>query len=43
DYKQGQSVVAFGHPAGKDFTITRGIISAVRFESDFFESTALKL
>jgi S1-C subfamily serine protease len=38
DYKQGQSVVAFGHPAGKDFTITRGIISAVRFESDFFES-----
>ena len=36
DYKQGQSVVAFGHPAGKDFTITRGIISAVRF--DFFES-----
>jgi serine protease Do len=38
DYKQGQNVVAFGHPAGKDFTITRGIISAVRFESDFFES-----
>ena len=38
DYKQGQSVVAFGHPAGKDFTITRGIISAVRFESDFFET-----
>ena len=38
DYKQGQSVVAFGHPAGKDFTITRGIISAIRFESDFFES-----
>ena len=38
DYKQCQSVVAFGHPAGKDFTITRGIISAVRFESDFFES-----
>jgi S1-C subfamily serine protease len=38
DYKQGQGVVAFGHPAGKDFTITRGIISAVRFESDFFES-----
>ena len=38
DYKQGQSVVAFGHPASKDFTITRGIISAVRFESDFFES-----
>ena len=38
DYKQGQSVVAFGHPAGKDFTITRGIISAVRFESDFFEA-----
>ena len=38
DYKQGQEVVAFGHPAGKDFTITRGIISAVRFESDFFES-----
>ena len=38
DYKQGQSVVAFGHPAQKDFTITRGIISAVRFESDFFES-----
>jgi S1-C subfamily serine protease len=21
DYKQGQSVVAFGHPAGKDFTL----------------------
>lgn len=38
DYKQGQSVVAFGHPASKDFTITRGIISAVRYESDFFES-----
>ena len=38
DYKQGQSVVAFGHPAQKDFTITRGIISAVRFETDFFES-----
>jgi serine protease Do len=38
NYKQGQSVVAFGHPAGKDFTITRGIISAVRFESDFFEA-----
>ena len=38
NYNQGQEVVAFGHPAGKDFTITRGIISAVRFESDFFES-----
>ncbi|MEY3811980.1 MAG: hypothetical protein RIT11_1103, partial [Pseudomonadota bacterium] len=24
DYKQGQNVVAFGHPDGKDFTITRG-------------------
>jgi len=38
DYKQGQNVVAFGHPNGKDFTITRGIISAVRYETDFFES-----
>ena len=38
DYKPGQGVVAFGHPAGKDFTITRGIISAIRYETDFFES-----
>ena len=38
NYKQGQNVVAFGHPDGKDFTITRGIISAVRYETDFFES-----
>ena len=38
DYKQGQNVVAFGHPYGKDFTITRGIISAIRYETDFFES-----
>jgi len=38
DYKPGQSVVAFGHPAGKDFTITRGIISAIRYETDFFEA-----
>jgi S1-C subfamily serine protease len=38
DYKQGQNVVAFGHPNGKDFTITRGIISAIRYETDFFES-----
>ena len=38
DYKQGQNVVAFGHPNGKDFTITRGIISAIRYEKDFFES-----
>ena len=38
DYKQGQNVVAFGHPNNKDFTITRGIISAVRYETDFFES-----
>ena len=38
DYKQGSGVVAFGHPAGKDFTITRGIISAVRYETDFFEA-----
>ena len=37
DYKQGSGVVAFGHPAGKDFTITRGIISAIRYETDFFE------
>jgi S1-C subfamily serine protease len=38
DYKQGQNVVAFGHPNGKDFTITRGIISAIRYETEFFES-----
>ena len=38
DYKQGQNVVAFGHPNGKDFTITRGIISAIRYETDFYES-----
>ena len=38
DYKPGSGVVAFGHPAGKDFTITRGIISAVRYETDFFEA-----
>ena len=38
DYKQGQNVVAFGHPNGKDFTITRGITSAIRYETDFFES-----
>ena len=38
DYKQGSGVVAFGHPAGKDFTITRGIISAIRYETDFFEA-----
>ena len=38
DYKQGLGVVAFGHPAGKDFTITRGIISAIRYETDFFEA-----
>jgi len=38
DYKPGQGVVAFGHPASKDFTITRGIISAIRYETDFFES-----
>ena len=38
EYKQGSGVVAFGHPAGKDFTITRGIISAIRYETDFFEA-----
>jgi S1-C subfamily serine protease len=38
DYKPGQGVVAFGHPANKDFTITRGIISAIRYETEFFES-----
>ena len=38
DYKEGSGVVAFGHPAGKDFTITRGIISAIRYETDFFEA-----
>ena len=38
NYKQGQNVVAFGHPDGKDFTITRGIISAVRYETNFFEA-----
>ena len=31
-------MVAFGHPDGKDFTITRGIISAVRYETNFFEA-----
>jgi len=38
DYNSGQGVVAFGHPANKDFTITRGIISAIRYENNFFES-----
>ena len=38
DYKPGQGVVAFGHPASKDFTITRGIISAIRYETEFFEA-----
>jgi S1-C subfamily serine protease len=38
DYKPGQGVVAFGHPANKDFTITRGIISAIRYETEFFEA-----
>ena len=38
DYKQGSGVVAFGHPAGKDFTITRGSITAVSYETDFFEA-----
>ena len=29
---QGESVVAFGHPAGQDFTASTGIISGQRFE-----------
>ena len=32
NYKQGDKTVAFGHPYDKDFTITRGIISGIRFE-----------
>ena len=31
-YNQGDNTVAFGHPYGKDFTITRGIISGIRYE-----------
>ena len=31
-YNQGDNTVAFGHPHGKDFTITRGIISGIRYE-----------
>ena len=29
---QGEPVVAFGHPAGQDFTASTGIISGQRFE-----------
>ena len=32
DYQQGEDVVAFGHPYSKDFTLTRGIISSIRYE-----------
>ena len=32
NYKQGDNTVAFGHPYSKDFTITRGIISGIRYE-----------
>lgn len=31
-YSQGDNTVAFGHPYSKDFTITRGIISGIRYE-----------
>ena len=30
--QQGEDVVAFGHPYSKDFTLTRGIISSIRYE-----------
>ena len=32
-YKQGRTVLAFGHPEGQDFTASRGIISGIRYES----------
>ena len=32
EYKQGRTVLAFGHPAGQDFTASRGIISGIRYE-----------
>ena len=31
-YKQGRTVLAFGHPEGQDFTASRGIISGIRYE-----------
>ena len=39
NYQQGEDVVAFGHPYSKDFTLTRGIISSIRYEKlAMFES-----
>ena len=32
NYHQGANTVAFGHPYGQNFTITRGIISGIRFD-----------
>ena len=32
DYKQGRTVLSFGHPKGQDFTASRGIISGIRYE-----------
>ncbi|WP_196801240.1 MULTISPECIES: S1C family serine protease [unclassified Thioalkalivibrio] len=34
----GEDVVAIGHPRGLEFTITRGVISASRYRSNFGES-----
>ena len=31
NYKQGANTVAFGHPHGRNFTITRGIISGIDY------------
>ena len=41
---QGESVAAFGHPAGQDFTASTGIVSGQRFElsaqADFIQTDA---
>jgi serine protease Do len=36
---QGSEVVAFGHPSGLDFTVTRGVVSALR-ENLFIQTDA---
>ena len=42
DIKQGLEVEALGHPAGLDFSISRGIVSAVRLDSSTYNVTGNK-
>ena len=40
--KQGEDVAAFGNPLGMEFTVTRGVVSAVRSSSSFHEAGSRK-